>query len=387
MKFQLSYRRKWMWTGFAAAFFIGDLFLAVRGASAKSIEFLFGVAGFSLAQIFWTLGQLREAKPDFRVLLAVAFPLAAFVFVRLRPPVLTPPAEAAVAIYSFLTALSFATALATRRVFYVLGIGLLLFSDLMIGMRFLRAPGCGALIGPAYLAAEACLLTSFFWRNECRFPKSRIDIWRYALVGGTAAFVCFTVAACIYPGGGYNPFVKMLSVLGRTHVRKVLYPPCHYWFVAGMFLAAAGVAGVWMRLARQSTGWRRLAVGWGGAVNVAGLLTIAAVPENVLVEVHNLGCHMAAVGGGAILAARFRKGGDLIWTCWLLSVIAFFSVCLCVKAIPFSPWVTATQKVLIVSFAIWTGWLAWHVRRNESVKSSPSSPRADEPANATISCC
>ena len=86
----------------------------------------------------------------------------------------------------------------------------------MIGMRFLRAPGCGALIGPAYLAAEACLLTSFFWRNECRFPKSRIDIWRYALVGGTAAFVCFTVAACIYPGGGYNPFVKMLSVLGRT---------------------------------------------------------------------------------------------------------------------------------------------------------------------------
>jgi hypothetical protein len=142
-----------------------------------------------------------------------------------------------------------------------------------------------------------------------------------------------------------------------------------------------------MRLACQSTGWRRLAVGWGGAVNVAGLLTIAAVPENVLVEVHNLGCHMAAVGGGAILAARFRKGGDLIWTCWLLSVIAFFSVCLCVKAIPFSPWVTATQKVLIVSFAIWTGWLAWHVRRNESVKSSPSSPCADEPANATISCC
>ena len=92
-----------MLAGFAAAFFIGDLFLAVRGAPSKSIEFLFGVAGFSLAQIFWTLGQLREAKPDFRVLLAVAFPLAAFVFVLLRPPVLTPPAEAAVAVYSLLT--------------------------------------------------------------------------------------------------------------------------------------------------------------------------------------------------------------------------------------------------------------------------------------------
>ena len=31
----------------------------------------------------------------------------------------------------------------------------------MIGGRLLRAPGCGTLIGPAYLAAEACLLTSF----------------------------------------------------------------------------------------------------------------------------------------------------------------------------------------------------------------------------------
>jgi len=230
------------------------------------------------------------------------------------------------------------------------------------------------------------LLTSFFWRNERRFPQDRIDIWRYALVGGTVAFVCFAVAAFIYPGGGYNPFLKMLSALGRTHVRKVLYPPCHYWFVAGMFFAAASVAGVWVRLARQSTGWRRRTVGWGSAVNVAGLLTIAAVPENVLVEIHNLGCHMAAIGGAAILAARFRKGGDRVWTCWLLAVIAFFSVCLWVKGIPFSPWVTATQKVLIVSFAIWTGWLAWHVRRSEAAKASPCLPGADASASDSISC-
>ena len=356
-----------MLAGFAAAFFIGDFFLAVRGASSKSVEFLFGVAGFSLAQVFWTVGQLREAKPDFRVLLAVALPLAAFVFVRLRPPVLTPSAEAAVGLYSLLTALSFATALATRRVFYVLGIGLLLFSDLMIGMRFLRAPGCGELIGPAYLAAEACLLTSFFWQNEGRIPQGRGNVWWQALIGGTMAFACFAIAAFNYPGGGYNPFLKMLSVLGRTEARKVLYPPCHYWFVTGLFLAALSVTGVWVRLSRRATGWRRHAIGWGGAVNVAGLLTIAAVPENVLVEVHNLGCHLAALGGAAILAARFRRGGDLIWACWLLSVIAFFSVCLWVKGIPFSPWVTATQKVLIVSFAAWTGWLAWCERRTSPI--------------------
>ena len=75
----LDFRRRWMLAGFAAAFFLGDLFLAVRAASTSSVEFLFGVGGFSLAQIFWTLGQLREAKPDGRVFVAVAVPLALFV--------------------------------------------------------------------------------------------------------------------------------------------------------------------------------------------------------------------------------------------------------------------------------------------------------------------
>ena len=54
-----SFRRLWMLAGFAAAFLIGDMFLAVRGAATTSVEFLYGVAGFSLAQVFWTAGQLR----------------------------------------------------------------------------------------------------------------------------------------------------------------------------------------------------------------------------------------------------------------------------------------------------------------------------------------
>ena len=68
-----------MLAGFAAAFLIGDMFLAVRGAATTSVEFLYGVSGFSLAQTFWTTGQLREARPDARVFFAVALPLAAFV--------------------------------------------------------------------------------------------------------------------------------------------------------------------------------------------------------------------------------------------------------------------------------------------------------------------
>ena len=105
-----------MLAGFVAAFLIGDMFLAVRGAYVRSPEFLYGVAGFSLAQILWTVGQLREAKPDCRIVFAAAVPLSIFVLCRLRPPVLLSAASAAVCIYSVLTAVSLATALATRRV-------------------------------------------------------------------------------------------------------------------------------------------------------------------------------------------------------------------------------------------------------------------------------
>ena len=359
----MDFRRRWMLGGFAAAFLIGDYFLAVRGASVKSAEFLYGVAGFSLAQILWTAGQLREARPDWRIFLAAALPLAAFILARLHPPVLPPAATAAAFVYSLLTELSLATALVTRRVFYVCGIGLLLFSDLMICGRLVRAPGCGILIGPTYLAAEACLLASFFLTAEWRIPYERCNIWRYAIIGGAAAFGCFAVAAFSYPGGGYNPFMQMLSALGRTVVKKVTYPPCHYWFMAGLLLASVSAAGVWARLARRiGCGWRHFAVGWGGAVNVAGLCIIVLVPENTVCAVHNIGCNLAVAGGLAVLAARLRRGGgDWGWLWWFAALVSVFLLCLGVEAIPFSPWVTTFQKLLIVSFAVWLGWIAWRL--------------------------
>lgn len=60
---------------------------------------------------------------------------------------------------------------------------------------------------------------------------------------GAAAFVCFIVAAVLYPGGGYNPLRQMLSALGEVEVRGIRYPACHFWFMAGMFLSAASWAG------------------------------------------------------------------------------------------------------------------------------------------------
>ena len=358
----IYFRHWWMLAGFAAAFLIGDLVLAVRGAATTSVEFIYGVAGFALAHVFRTVGQLREARPDWRVALATAIPLVAFTLVRLRPPVLPSAATAAVCVYSILTAISFATALATRRVFYIFGIGFLFFSDLMIGGMLVDAPGCNALIHPTYYVSEACLLVSLFWNGEWRIHAERISVRWYALVVGVAAFACFFVAMLLYPGGGYNPLTYMLSALGRTEVRDVAYPLCHYWFMAGMFLSAASVAGVWAHLVRRADGrWREILVGWGGALNVAGLCTIALVPENVDVSIHNIGCYLANLGGAAILVARLRKGADLAWMGWFVVIITVFALCIDLKAIPFSPWVPSMQKLLIVSFAVWSGWLAWRM--------------------------
>ena len=356
-----------MLAGFAAAFLIGDLCLVVLGASLSSPKFLFGVAGFSLAQVLWTVGQLREARPDARAFLAFSVPLAAFVLCRLRPPALPPSAEAAVCVYSVLTALSLSTAIATRRAFYACGIGLLLFSDLMIGWQILHVPGSGLAIGPAYVMAELCLIASFFAGDrEPRLSVGGRGVWRFAAVGGIAAFALFAAAATLYPGGGYNPLRQMLSELGHASVRKVVYPPCHHLFVAGLLLSAACVGIVWAHLVRRiGGGWRRVATGWGGALNVAGLCTIALVPFDVWGDVHNLACNAAVIGGVAVMSARFdrRWSCDWAWATWLVAVVVAFVICLEVKGIPFRPYVTTLQKVLIVSFALWTGHLAWRERQ------------------------
>ena len=94
-------------------------------------------------------------------------------------------------------------------------------------------------------------------------------------------------------------------------------------------------------------------------MNAAGLCTIALVPFDANGTVHNVGCYLATFGGAAILVARFRKGIDLIWTIWFVVLVIVFALCLGLKAIPFSPYVTTTQKLLIVSFAVWAGSLAW----------------------------
>ena len=189
----LSHRRAWMLAGFVAAG-AGDWFLAIKGSPRASPGFAYGVLCFALAQALWATGQLREARPDWRMALALAIPLCLFSAVRVAPT-LPPATGVAVCAYAALTAYAFSLAYATRRVFYAWGIGLLCFSDVMIGFGLLYMPGCHALVGPTYVAAEACLLVSLLFPRERRFDPSRRNPWPAAAIFGSTAFMLFALAA------------------------------------------------------------------------------------------------------------------------------------------------------------------------------------------------
>jgi hypothetical protein len=94
----------------------------------------------------------------------------------------------------------------------------------------------------------------------------------------------------------------------------------------------------------------------GAAFNFVGLLTIAAVPENVSMFYHNAGCHLAAVGGCVCLFALNGKASGRGWAYLLLSVFSFFSLAIvlhALKVIPLAPAVPSMQKLVILSFAAW----------------------------------
>ena len=352
----MGFRRSLMLAGFAAAL-CGDWMLAVKGSPSGSGGFLVGVLAFSLAHIFWMAAHFAEARPDMRVALVAGVPLVLFAGVRLAHALPLATGIAVVA-YAAITAFDLATAAATRRRFYVWGVALLAFSDLMIGMRLLHAPGCGVLVGPSYIAAELCLLVSFFRRNEGRIAWARVDVGSVALWTVALALGSFVLAMATYPGRCYNPFLQMLSALGRNEVRMVAYPLCHFLFMSGMAVSAVGVARMAAGI-RSVPGFTDAAVRafrCGAVVNAAGLATIALVPENVNMMFHNAGCWLAAGGGAMMLFSTRRGRGDIAWRIALLCVVGVFGACLALNAIhvlPFSPWVTATQKLLITSFMAW----------------------------------
>ena len=63
----------------------------------------------------------------------------------------------------------------------------------------------------------------------------------FAAVAIALSGCLFVLAAAAFPGGDYNPCLRMLSALGRTEVRMVTHPWSQYLFMSGMFVSAVGV--------------------------------------------------------------------------------------------------------------------------------------------------
>ena len=161
----------------------------------------------------------------------------------------------------------------------------------------------------------------------------------------------FVLAAFVFPGGDYNPCLRMLSALGRTEVRLVERPWSSYLFAAGMVVSALGVLRLafLVRLSRL-----------GAALNAGGLMVIALVPENVSMVFHNAGCWLAAVGGGLMLVSWWRtaacRAAKVAWSAAMLASLAALGGALLLHgfgALPFAPYVPTAQKLLILSFALW----------------------------------
>lgn len=345
--------------GFAAAG-AGDWFLAIKASPVRSPGFLAGICCFAAAHLFWIAGQLKEARPDMRVFAAAAIPLLSFSCVRLAPT-LPPGVSAAVVAYTAISAFSLSVAAGGRRLLYSLGILLLVLSDVMIAARMVRAPGWGWLVGPFYVAAELLLVVSCVRSHEPRLSQTQRPFGVTAAFGSVAA-AAFLSAMAMFPGGGYNPLMRMLSALGRTAVKGVSWPWCHYLFIVGMLASAIAASTALLSRRRLADGARLRVLEWGTSLNVAGLLTITAMPENVSMPFHNAGCWLAAIGGGMALFSLDRRATSRAWTISLLAVVCVFCIVLALNAVrivPFSPAVPTVQKVLILSFAAWIVRLVW----------------------------
>jgi hypothetical protein len=361
---------------------IGDYFLAVRGAPLDSDGFLCGVAGFSLAHLFWIAFLRRHAAWNPRLAFALTFSFGVLFAARVIPALPSHRLAWALSAYALLSILSVSFACGVHRLSRAWRYGLcaLLFSDALIVFgQILRVPHLSKAVGVTYLASLVLIAAAILRCGRAPRPSERLRQLRAAphavLWGGTAAMLLFLAAMAFYPGKGYNPCMRMLSVLGRTRLNGIDYPVCHYLFAAGLALSAWAAARFYPALACFVKGThKKTALLWGGALNAAGLLAIAFVPENVNGFYHNVGC-FAAVGGGALVLIlltvnqpRPRVGAAarwswLVWCCVLVAVFEAFLLAHRFKLLPFAPYVPTCQKLLILTFSAWLGFYAVVLRR------------------------
>ena len=355
--------------GFAAAF-CGDALLVFMRCGVRTTGFLFGVLAFSCAHILWMAANRHGVRFEWRALAVVLPPVMGLLAVRAVRCVPFTPLLAASA-YTAVSAVSLAAAVGSRRLFYALGIGCLVVSDVFIVCGWIHAPFWHTLTGPVYILALVCMAASLFARDrEPRFRCGGGNPLPVVIALGAICAGFFLAAMILCPGGGYNPLMRMLSHLGRTYIKGVFYPLSHYLFTLGMATGAAATLYFAPYFRAEASSSRRSAiVDWGAAVCAGGLLLIACVPENVNMPGHNAGCWFAFLGGLAMLLALANTTpGRRDLLCLLPCAVVFaLTVGLhALKVVPFSPAVPSTQKLVIVSFMAWQLTAAVRISRKRT---------------------
>ena len=221
-------------------------------------------------------------------------------------------------------------------------------------------------------ATLVCASIAFAW-FACRRPPLGLRTRYYGSMAaiyafGALAVILFAVAIAQYPGGKYHLFREMLSKLGRSPLNGVYASATSLCFSFGLFSAALGTALLFPMLRCLIRGKiRQWFLVHSGLLMVAGFLIIALVPENYN-DAHNFGVTMAAIGGaiaitliafGAHRPKRISNIARKAWFAWMVLVVGIFETfifCSIAKILPFSPYVTTMQKMVIGTYIIWVAW-------------------------------
>jgi len=368
-----SCRSYWIaWVGLAMTI-LSNHFLITLKAPAHTHAFMYGVMSALLAHLCWIIFLRRHATLNLRVALGLFASLGLLFAVRLLPAFHDAYWLAgAIALHIILTIVCVAYAFGKHTLsrMWRYAFCTLAGSDLMLGYNlFLYVPDMEPLIELTYLISLAGIAIAI---ARCAQKPTQANRIRYlrtvpliVVLGGFFVTLLFSFSMACCPNMAYNPYMRMLSYLGRTQINNVNYPLCHYLFMGALIISVGIVAFFYPALSCfVKNNASKTCLRWGGTLNATGLLIIAFIPENTSEAGHNIGCFLAAAGAAVtIITLAFKRNNPKVpsavrwgWLIWGFAVIATFEFFLLAhqfRLLPFAPYVPTVQKIVILTFAAW----------------------------------
>lgn len=151
---------------------VGDTFLSTR--AGRESFYVAGIAAFFVAHIGYLGFALRNGRLHIPILLGLVAAELSWFAIQLGPAIRSGPLRIAVLVYMLISCTTLAAAFGLRlqasvKGLYLVGIGLILFSDTLIGLSdFMKVEGVGFLILPTYYLAQVLVTWAVLVRDDCR---------------------------------------------------------------------------------------------------------------------------------------------------------------------------------------------------------------------------